>query len=568
MTLSSKIIAGTLFGIAISVCASLLVQRAIIRNQGIELTRNIMRTAVVEAEHVRESISSLNRRNAFNQEALLAEYKQSGDLRGSTIYNTIPVVAAWNAIAETAKKEGFEFRVPKRQARNPKNTPTPEEEKILDFLESGKAEEYFVIDTDRNEMVYARPIILSADCLTCHGDPKNSPTGDGKDLIGMTMENWRAGEMHGAFLLKASLTRVDTVVAAGMHKTLLWVLPLCILIAVCFYFLNRVAVTKPLNSSITSLNDASDQIVAAAEQVSGASQGLAEGASRQAACLEETSASLEEVSSMVRNNAAAADRAKMIANEARGFAETGTTDMAEMKAAMDDIKVASTDISKIIKSIDEIAFQTNLLALNAAVEAARAGEAGMGFAVVADEVRTLAQRSAQSAKDTAEKIEAAMVKSERGVQISLKVAANFDQIATRTRAVDQYVAEIADASREQSAALGQVNTAVTQMDKVMQGNAASAEEGAAAAEELSAQANCMRGTVGELLRMVGKQVAAAPSSDLGARRSLDRTASPAPFNASSNGVGSASLGFEGRNGSPNSTEEMAPEMVGKNFRNF
>src|SRR5208337_2106308 len=141
----------------------------------------------------------------------------------------------------------------------------------------------------------------------------------------------------------------------------------------------------------------------------------------------------------------------------------------EMTDAMKEVKAASDDIAKIIKTIDEIAFQTNILALNAAVEAARAGEAGMGFAVVADEVRNLAQRSAQAAKETANKIENSIQKSQRGAQISEKVTASLQQIVVKARQVDELVAGIATASNEQTQGIAQINTAVSQMDKVAQG---------------------------------------------------------------------------------------------------
>ena len=206
---------------------------------------------------------------------------------------------------------------------------------------------------------------------------------------------------------------------------------------------------------------------------------------------------------MIKRNADSSGRAKGIANQTRTAADTGAADMQTMAAAMEAIKTASSNIGKIIKTIDEIAFQTNILALNAAVEAARAGEAGLGFAVVAEEVRSLAQRSAQAARETAEKIEDSIAKSGHGAQISGKVAGSLHQIVTRAREVDELVAEIATASTEQSQGLAQVLNAVTQMDGVTQSNAASAEESAAATMDMNKEVELLRAAIDDLRGLLG-----------------------------------------------------------------
>jgi methyl-accepting chemotaxis protein len=273
------------------------------------------------------------------------------------------------------------------------------------------------------------------------------------------------------------------------------------------------AISKTIARVIANLLDGTEQVTAAAGQVSSSSQSLAEGASEQAASLEETGASLEELSSMTKRNSENAQKANDIAKQARGAADKGASDMQAMSVAMLDIKGSSDDIAKIIKTIDEIAFQTNILALNAAVEAARAGEAGSGFAVVADEVRSLAQRSALAAKETAAKIEGAIGKTAQGVQISGKVALALNEIVAKARQVDELASEVATASREQTAGISHINTAVAQMKQVTQRNAAGAEESAAASEQLHAQAECMKQSVGELSQLVdGHNPAVLPAT--------------------------------------------------------
>jgi methyl-accepting chemotaxis protein len=263
----------------------------------------------------------------------------------------------------------------------------------------------------------------------------------------------------------------------------------------------------------THLSTGAGQTTTAAAQVSNASQSLAQGANEQAAALEETSSSLEEMSSMTRRNAENAQKANDLAKQARSAADKGVADMKDMSVAMKAIKGSSDDIAKIIKTIDEIAFQTNILALNAAVEAARAGEAGMGFAVVADEVRNLAQRSAQAAKETAAKIEGAIARTAQGVDISRKVEESLNEIVIKARQVDELAAEVSGGSREQSQGIEQINNAVGQMDKVTQSNATNAEESAAAAQDLNAQAAAIKESIADLLTLIeGSQQGAGPAT--------------------------------------------------------
>ncbi len=251
-----------------------------------------------------------------------------------------------------------------------------------------------------------------------------------------------------------------------------------------------------LQQSMSEIHMAADQVAAGARNVSDASVSLSQGAAEQASSVEELSSSISEISSQTASNAENADQAHELTEKARQQAEVGDGDMKEMLQAMDAINVSSTNISKIIKVIDEIAFQTNILALNAAVEAARAGQHGKGFAVVAEEVRNLAARSAKAAKETTDMIEDSIEKVENGRTIATKTADALQAIMTNVAEVTDIVGSIAKASNEQKLALAQIDQGVTQVSQVVQSNSATSEEAASASEELSAQAERLKETAG------------------------------------------------------------------------
>ena len=318
----------------------------------------------------------------------------------------------------------------------------------------------------------------------------------------------------------AAVEEMNAVSSAATTRLVTWVGVLggiaAILVALISVFIAR-SISRPINRIIAGLNEGANQVNDAASQVSTASQNLAEGASEQASSLEETSSALEEMAAMTRTNAENAKQANELSGQARTAAEKGDGTMEQLNAAMTAINDSSGQISKIIKVIEEIAFQTNLLALNAAVEAARAGEHGKGFAVVADEVRNLAQRAAQAARETTGLIEDSVSRAKEGTEVASEVAGALGAIVGDVTKVTDLIEGITKASEEQAQGVDQVNIAVSQMDKVTQGNAAGAEESASASEQLAAQSQAVKGMIDELSGLIH-----------GTTKAMQQTATAAP----------------------------------------
>ena len=445
---------------------------------------------------------------AFNYAELARELEIKGkeNYRDTTFYKTVPVVAAWEAIRKTIEGTDTKFRIVRDNPRNKDNLPKTElERRVLDAVEKEGKSEVFIEDKEAGVFAYARPVIMSESCMACHGNPANSRTGNGKDVLGFQMEGWKAGDRRGAYILTVPLENVYGPTEKMMLEVTEWTIPAGLIVLVgAIGFISRI--NKRLMVTTNQLESGSQQLAAASGQVSSASQRLAEGASEQASSLEETSSSLEEIATVTKRNAENAHQAKESSHAARLAAESGLSDMENMITAMSEIHKSGDKIAKIIRTIDEIAFQTNILALNAAVEAARAGEAGLGFAVVADEVRNLARRSADAAKETAEIIEESIVKSRAGSEISRQVSEGLSGIVAKAREVDDIVAQISLASQEQSQGVSLINTSVNQLDTVTQSNAAAAEQSASASEELGSQAALLHEMVSELRAMVTGKV--------------------------------------------------------------
>ena len=322
------------------------------------------------------------------------------------------------------------------------------------------------------------------------------------------MENWHAGEVHGAFVLTADLNRVDAVASAraqsdAFRTTLLWMLPSGFLMGFAFFWYGRRSIVEPLMQVVRSTSRSSVETAEASRQIAKASQSLAESATEQAASLQAISDTLSSATDETRNSTGGAQQAKSLADDNIAAAMRGAESMVKMNDAMEEIRVATQGVSHIVKTIDEVAFQTNILALNAAVEAARAGVAGSGFAVVADEVRSLAQRSAAAAKETNGLVGNALERTARGTVICADVVANLKEIEERGKPLNQAVGSIAMSASQQQAGIERITTSVAELSQVTHGVAANAEQSAAAATELNAQSEHLMSTIETLRTLIG-----------------------------------------------------------------
>lgn len=334
---------------------------------------------------------------------------------------------------------------------------------------------------------FYRPIYAKQACLDCH-------------------VNWKLNEFCGATHLEFSTTPLkqaeqswltfrDHFSRENLVATALITVGLSVVIVLLVIFALRYFMTRPLARLTKVLSEQAQQVSDAAHAVEASSQTIAQDASHQAA-------SLEELLAMTRRNSENAGHASGLAHQTTRAADEGVGSMRQMRGSMQTLQDSSAEVAKIIKTIDDIAFQTNLLALNAAVEAARAGDAGLGFAVVADEVRALSKRSASAAKETADKIASTVAHTNECAGLCDKTATLLDGIVTHAHGLKGLANEVANASREQSAGIDQVNQAVGDLDRVTQHNAAASEEGAAAAQQLKSQAATLTQAVGDLRTLI------------------------------------------------------------------
>jgi methyl-accepting chemotaxis protein len=503
-TISARCIAVAWTAVAITAGAAFLIQSSLIRQQGLDAAQVAMRSILLSAENTRATMSAMNTQGDFNRQALVAELRKSTDVRSTRLYGTIPVVGAWRSIESVAAKEGYEFRIPSHNPRNSKNSATPEEEKVLAKLSEGRVADYFEVDRDRGEMVYARPIFLTEDCMLCHGSPATSPTKDGKDIVGFRMEGWHTGEMHGAFLLRAKTDQVDARVKAGLTQAALWVFPLALVVGFCAFLVMR-RIRGPLAEAVTVLTKVADgdlkqelkvsnndevgdiavairsmtaklremirDIAHGVEVLSGSSEELSSNAHQMAtgsrnasdkthsvaaaaeqmsanvtsvaAGMEQTTTNLGHVSTSTEQMTATIGEIAGNSEKARRITDEATKQAQLITEQMHQLGQAAREIGKVTETINEISSQTNLLALNATIEAARAGAAGKGFAVVANEIKELAQQTAAATEDIKTRIAGVQTSTTGGI-------AGIERVTQVIHDVSEIVSSIAAAIEEQS----------------------------------------------------------------------------------------------------------------------
>lgn len=499
MRLMTKIFGAVTIAAAIASLTATIIARYEIFKQGEQDLILKSQAILDQLEGVRDYVATQGGlKEYFNP---IVKASPDGDLGpevAESVLKRVPIFASISVGKLQAEKSGYQFRVFSPEPRRKENLASLEEMEVFKRFAQDEELKEFVTKTEDSIIVY-RPVRLAEKqgCLLCHGNPSQSPYGNGKDILGYKMENWSDKKLHGVFSITSSLQATK---AAGV-ESVIGIAVTGFLGLIGSIFFAWWILKKPLarlNAAVSSIRSSSQHLEESGSEVSIASNNLSHSSTEAAAALEETSASLEELSSLVRINTDNSGQAKEISAKAMQAAKLGESNILRLIDTVKNVAASSKKVEEISVVIDDIAFQTNLLALNASVEAARAGEQGKGFAVVAEAVRALAQKSATSAKEISDLIGESRARIEESYEQALQSGDSLKLIVRESEKVSELNSSIAISSAEQATGIEQITKAVHDLDKVTQDNAASSEESAAASVDLSKQSEDLRALVKEM----------------------------------------------------------------------